>query len=303
MNRPAASLGWLAMALVGCQGTTEPLGIGDERVYHSHREVDLRWQSSDGTHLVGTLLLPLGDGPFPAVIAHFGSGKWSRPDVGPFVQRAWIERGWGLLMYDKRGVGESGGACCNLNGSGSIEAMSADVAAGVRLLRQVPYVDPSRVGMYGYSQGGWVLPLAAVIVGDAAFTVVGSGAAVSIGEEQLFSELTGDDDCRPTGLSAAEIARRMAEAEPSGFDPRDALRMMSNPGFWFFGGRDTSNPVDATIAVLETMRDRHGRDYSWVVFETANHEMIPNGGMCQSNGPRLTYWDVIFDWINNQFGW
>ena len=150
-----------AILLVGCGAVTEPVGIGDERVFDTHREVDLRWQSRDGTKLAGTLLLPLGDGPFPAVIAHFGSGKWSRPGVGPFVQRAWVERGWGLLIYDKRGVGESDGSCCNLNGSGSIELMSMDVAAGVRMLRDVPYVDASRVGLYGYSQGGWVLPLAA----------------------------------------------------------------------------------------------------------------------------------------------
>lgn len=292
----------LFVLAAACDSPTGPLGVLEERMRDGHREVDVRWESFDGTQLVGTAFFPAGDGPFPTILAHFGSGEWSRP-LWPFVRDAWLDRGWGILSYDKRGVGESGGVCCDLGGSGSIEHLALDVMSGVQMLRTISYVDPARVGLYGFSQGGWVVPLAARGLGDVAFTVIGSGPAVSVGEENLFSELTGDDDCRPTNLSATEIAREMANAKPSGFDPREDLRVMPNPGFWFYGGRDTSNPVDASVAVLQTMRDEHSRQYDWIVYESANHALIPDGEMCQGIGLRVDYWTAVFEWIGDRFGW
>ncbi len=92
-------------------------------------------------------------------------------------------------------------------------------------------VHPAGAGLWGFSQGGWIVPLAAAILRDfVAFTVIGSGPTVSLGEELLHRALTGDPDCVPSGLSAAEIERRLDSAGPSGFDPRASLETMTAPG-------------------------------------------------------------------------
>jgi hypothetical protein len=84
----------------------EPLPYGEEEV---------TFQNGDIT-LVGTLTLPAGDGPFPALILLSGSDQQDRdeslaeiPGYRPFAETAdtLSRRGVAVLRYDDRGVGGS----------------------------------------------------------------------------------------------------------------------------------------------------------------------------------------------------
>ena len=58
--------------------------------------------------LAYSLDLPAGTGPFPAVVAGHGSGRITRTHLLGFA-REWTTRGFAVLRFDKRGVGESTG--------------------------------------------------------------------------------------------------------------------------------------------------------------------------------------------------
>jgi dipeptidyl aminopeptidase/acylaminoacyl peptidase len=246
--------------------------FGETRTLGDHQEIDTHFTCAGAT-LAGTLYLPTGEGPFPAAVWVHGSGKAERLGFGGDVVPGLIHAGVAVLSYDKRGVGESGGTCCPGDG-GDFDLLAADAAGAVDALRARPEIDPDRIGLIGASQAGWVVPMAAVRSGHVAFVALADGPAVSYGEEHLYSKLTGEEGGHPSGLSAEEIAARLATAGPSGFDPAPYLTQLTVPGLWLYGGADLSVPVDQSVAVLTRLREVKGKDFTVVVFPNAGHGLL-----------------------------
>lgn len=127
----------------------------------------------DGTILVGTLTLPAGEGPHPAVVLITGSGAQDRNETlmghQPFLVIAdhLTRRGWAVLRLDDRGVGASTG---NVDASTTLD-FAMDALAGVELLRKRPDIDPGRVGLIGHSEGGAAAAMAAARSPSVAFIV------------------------------------------------------------------------------------------------------------------------------------
>lgn len=293
------------LASTGCDSSTEPapLGFGGVRVSSTHREADLGWRSSDGAILSGTLFLPPGVGRYTAIVIHMGSDRWTRLSY-PAVA-GWLHYGVAVFTYDKRGVGRSQGECCPYNDPGYFPLLASDVVTAVRQLREYPEIRPDRVGGWGFSQGGWVIPVAAVqAAGDIAFAWIGSGPAVSVGEEVLYSALTGEAQCHETGLDPAEIERRLDAAGPSGFDPRPWLEQMAVPGLWIYGGLDLSIPVQRSVLHLTDVKTAFSRDFTTVVVPGINHSWIVGGGICQRSGTVWVDEPVTVPWLDARFpGW
>ena len=63
---------------------------------------------NDQVRLSGTLVVPAGQGPHPAVVLVHGSGPVTRDFFGP-IAYLFARRGIAVLSYDKRGIGKSGG--------------------------------------------------------------------------------------------------------------------------------------------------------------------------------------------------
>jgi uncharacterized protein len=291
-------LPWAVIAgvvLAGC-GSDAPNPDGTERDYPTHREIDVTFRSADGALLAGTLMLPPAHGRYPALMFHNGSDKWTR---SPYANVAgFVGRGFAVLTYDKRGVGQSEGTCCPFAEPGYFPLLAEDVLAGVRRIARHDEVRADLIGLFGFSQGGWVVPIAASEApSEVAFTIIGSGPAVSLGEELLFSKLTGEDDCKATGRSAAEIEAALAAAGPSGFEPLPYLEGMLRPGLWIYGERDLSLPVDRSVRRLADIRERLGRDFSVVVVPKLNHNWIPDGAICQTQGADWDDSQVIVPWL------
>lgn len=100
--------------------------------------------SPDGVTLAGWYV-PSRNGA--AVVLRHGAGS-TRSDV--LDHAAVLARnGYGVLMLDARGHGESGGRAMDLGWSGD-----ADIAAGTSFLRSASDVDPARIGVVGLSMGG-----------------------------------------------------------------------------------------------------------------------------------------------------
>lgn len=138
---------------------------------------------TDSLRLGGKLVLPRGQGPFPAVVFVTGSDADPR-EVWQFEARALAARGVAALLYDKRGVGESRGASHDL---ASWDDLAGDVAGAVAYLRsRKGLIDPKRIGLIGQSQGTWIITKVAARDPGVAFLVNISGSGISAAEQETY---------------------------------------------------------------------------------------------------------------------
>jgi pimeloyl-ACP methyl ester carboxylesterase len=143
------------------------------------RSDDVRFSSGD-IQLSGTLLRPITPGRHPAIILVHGSGAATRDQVLPFA-RFLVRRGVAVLGYDKRGVGRSTGDW----NTASFDDLAGDAVAAFEYLKTRDDIDPRQIGLLGWSQAGWIMPLAAVRAKDLAFLISISGAGVSPDETTI----------------------------------------------------------------------------------------------------------------------
>lgn len=165
------------------------------------REEDVTFTNGD-VELSGTLLLPLESGPHSAVLFEHGSGPEGRHG-SRFLAEELAARGVAALIFDKRGVGESGGDWQRA----TLEDLAADARAGVHFLRARSEIAPRAVGIYGHSQGGLVAPLAAAGRDEVAFLVVGATYGGPVFEQDLYRV---ERSLERTTFSAEEKRRTMA---------------------------------------------------------------------------------------------
>jgi pimeloyl-ACP methyl ester carboxylesterase len=148
---------------------TDPVAL----VAHSH-----------GLDLAGSLWLP--DGPAVAlVVMHPGSGPSDRDNdvLFPPIRAALLARRIAVASFDKRGVGGSEGSWLEAG----VGDQADDLLAGVAAARA--HVDGIPLGVFGHSQGGWVV-LEAVRRADSsglAFAVTSSGPAVPMGVQERYA--------------------------------------------------------------------------------------------------------------------
>ena len=145
------------------------------------RDVDVRFSNGDVT-LSGTLVLPKTDGPHPAVVFIHGSGRNTREHLRSFADK-FASHGIAGLVYDKRGVGASTGVFPD-DLISSFGDLADDAIAGQVFLRERPDINSARIGFWGFSQGGWLAPLAASRSQETAFVVCVGGPGVD-GETQM----------------------------------------------------------------------------------------------------------------------
>jgi hypothetical protein len=157
-----------------------------KRVDIEQRE-DINFTNGD-VKLAGTLISPKTSGKHPAIILVHASGAEDREYLLPFA-RFLIRRGFAVLGYDKRGVGGSTGDWRNA----SFQDLAGDVVAAFRYLKARPDIDAEHIGLLGWSQAGWVMPIAAVAAPDIAFMISISGAAIPTEQttiDQAQNEMT-----------------------------------------------------------------------------------------------------------------
>lgn len=260
------------------------------------RHVDLPVvAAADGIRLAGTLSLPRWrTAPHPVVVIVHGSGRSVRADMIPEVRR-FVERGFAVYTYDKRGVGESSGTFAEPSSRHStvLQDLAQHARAVYEAVCQRPEIDRTRAGFFGVSQAGWIIPLAAnAATPPARFAVILSGPAVSTGIEERYSELTADGR-NPQALSQMPAIRAEIDAYrgPSGYDPRSTLEqfLRRTPSLWILGEQDLSVPTWATVRVLRelTARDRMP-PLTLVTYPGAGHDLRQADGR-----PNPAIWDDI----------
>ena len=114
-----------------------------------------------------------------------GSGPWDRDNdvYFPAIRAGLLDRGIAAASFDKRGVGESTG---DWRDTGPAE-QAADVAAQLACVRGTLGVDAARLGLFGHSQGGWVVLEVASADPSVAFVVTNSGPGVTMARQERFA--------------------------------------------------------------------------------------------------------------------
>jgi dipeptidyl aminopeptidase/acylaminoacyl peptidase len=117
-------------------------------------------KSKDGAYVAAAIRKPRGDGPFPAIIVFHGApggrgmeqiSGWSLGATGGPVWERFLQEGFVVVVGDYRG-GDWDTA--NVPSTGSDATAIDDGLAVIDHVEKLPYVDPSRVSLYGASLGG-----------------------------------------------------------------------------------------------------------------------------------------------------
>ncbi len=142
---------------------------------------------SGAISLAGTLTLPDGDGPHPAVILISGSGAQDRdgrnpalPNYRPLRRIAdhLARNGIATLRFDERGFAASGGD----HATATTADFADDNEAALRYLLDRPEIDRARVGILGHSEGGVIAAMVAARNPDVAFVITMAGSALPYSE-------------------------------------------------------------------------------------------------------------------------
>jgi pimeloyl-ACP methyl ester carboxylesterase len=180
-----------------------------------------------GITLAGTLTIPSGRGPFPAVILISGSGAQDRDETifqhRPFLVLAdtLTRRGVAVLRVDDRGVGGSSGSVA----TSTSEDFAGDVQAGIALLKSRGDIDGHKIGLIGHSEGGIIAPIVAARSHDVAFIVLLAGTGlpgdeIVIRQGRLIGKVMGEND---EDLDKKQsITKRLFEIMKAETDPKKA---------------------------------------------------------------------------------
>lgn len=264
----------------------------------SYREVPVSFEY-EGNHLSGSIVLPKNSqGSFPVVVFVHGDGAMPYDAYG-YYRPLWnrlAKQGIASFSWDKAGVGESQGNWENQ----SMDDRADEVVAAIDMLKKQNDIDPNRIGLIGYSQAGWVLPLVAsksdypdfMVLVSTAINWMEQGAYMmkkrlmregfsdqQIKEaiarshatsEQVFTPSASYEEYREYYYANAEL-KAMGEAllSPERFqfvklnwrsDARESLKAINMPTLAIFGKHDLSVDPQESIRVYKEVFGKTGNN-------------------------------------------
>jgi pimeloyl-ACP methyl ester carboxylesterase len=282
--------------------------------------VELEAHSGD-VRLTGTLWRPAGDA-VAGLLMHPGSGPSDRDNdvFFPPIREHLLQAGIAVCSFDKRGVGGSSGSWLDAG----IGEQADDLLAALSVFAgECPGLP---IGLFGHSQGGWVVVEAASRGLPVAFVIPSSGGGASPARQERYSlanKVTADQETealatydavlevireRPAlgegvvRLEAAGVPYRdlpglefMFEdeaiwrlcAEIFAYDPAPALARITAPVLGLLGAADTVNPPEESVAAFRTAVRR----------ELLEVEVFPDGDHRLSHGDPPRFVDGYLDRI------
>ena len=261
--------------------------------------------------LPGTLLMPVGEGPFPAAVLVAGSGPQDRDEtIGPNaplrdLAEGLATAGIAVLRYDKRTKvygSEMAADVANI----TVRAETVDDAvAAVDLLRRTPGVDPDRVFVVGHSLGGYLAPrIAAQAPGRVAGIGILEGNTSPLQrliQAQLEYLASADGGADPQAAAALPAIREQvalvdsdaltastpASALPlgvpaaywldlRGYDPAATAAGQAIPVFISQGGRDYQVPPTELAGWRSALGGR--KDVTTREYPALNHLLMAGAG-------------------------
>jgi pimeloyl-ACP methyl ester carboxylesterase len=136
-------------------------------------------------HVVGDLRLPPGPGPHPVVLFVHGDGPNSRTSgvTYPPIMERMLAAGYATFAWDKPGTGASTG---EIDRSRVTEQRSRIVLDAMEAIKGRPDIDARRMGLWGISQAGYVMPRVLEQTHEVAFMIAVSCAGAPGVEQGIY---------------------------------------------------------------------------------------------------------------------
>lgn len=287
----------LFISLIGCNKLEEQKSHQntkeDAQSIDSVKTKDVTFES-EGIRLAGTIYYPKY--PHAAVVIVHGSD--SVPRMTKFAELL-AKNDILVLTYDKRGVGESGGVYTgpevgtNNISVDNLNLLAKDASAAVNVIKRKNKNLP--IGLLGFSQAGWIIPMAATKNSLIEFMTFFSCPTITTLEQLRFQFYTnGNPDFWKNHTE--EEAKQHTKNDPDRYqfeatDPKDALSTLSISGLWLFGEKDIQIPVKLCIENLNVLKVQ-GKPFEYVLFPALGH----NTGYSASNEP----FNIAIQWIKKE---
>jgi dienelactone hydrolase len=257
-----------------------------DRASFTERDVSV---DAGGWPLPGTLTLPNGGGPWPAVVLVHGSGPGDRDaSLGPNkpfrdLAHGLASRGVAALRYDKRTLVHGPKVAALRNFTVKEETVD-DAVAAAALLGKTAGIDASRVFVAGHSLGGMVAPRIGAAAGRGVRGLVIMAGAVRSLEQSIIDQtryLSLLD-----GTISAEEQRQLDEyqqmavriaALTSPSDPPVATGLFSAPSSYFLDLRGYDPPAVAAKLSMPMLIIQGGRDYQVTLDDFAKWKAALKG--------------------------
>ena len=205
----------------------------------------------------------------PAVVLVSGSAPSDRDEfvagIPLFAQfaNAFADAGFLVARYDERGTGQSGGR----QEAATLQEFAADARAVFTYLSKRRDVDPKRIALVGYGEGGWISLLAGELEQKiAAMALVATpsiaGTALVLEQQRAYFERGGEANSPPLEV-AIEQQKKIMDAVITGKGWEnltvDVRRRVDTPlyrSFLQFDPSKTLARVRQPILVVQPMLDR-----------------------------------------------
>jgi dienelactone hydrolase len=277
----------------------------------SFEERDVQITTGDWT-LPGTLTLPKGDGPFPAVVLVHGSGPEDRDEtIGankPFRDLAWglASSGIAVLRYDKRTLVYKAKSATPPESITVKEETIEDALSAVKLLRVTRKIDLKRVFVLGHSLGGMLAPRIGAADAQIAGLIMMAGSTrllpdMMVIQTQYLAELDGtvSDDEKARIAQLQKAVEQIKNLKPGdtgnyagapaaywldldAYDPVKVARTLAQPMLILQGERDYQVTVSEDFKGWQEGLADHP-NVTFKTYPTLNHLFLPGEGQPNPN--------------------
>ena len=238
---------------------------------------------SEGLKIYALLTIPDGEAPaggWPAIVFNHG---YIPPDVYKTTERyiAYVDEiakaGYVVFRIDYRGNDASEGEATGAYGSPGYQI---DVLNAVASIKQLPEVNPEKIGMWGHSMGGYLTLRTMVISKDVKVGVIWAGVVASY-PDMLYNwrrtgSFTPSPSSRGVGWRTQWIeAYGTPEDNPVFWDSVSAtsyLADLSGPLELHHGTADEDVPLEFSIRLAELARDA-GKVANLYTYDGDNHNI------------------------------
>ena len=256
----------------------------------AYRAEEVSITAPQGHVLAATLTTPsVGQGKFPAAVLITGLSPSERnggqPPWMPLrdLADALTRAGIAVLRVDDRGIGKSTG---DHTPSTTFDEAD-DVRTEVAWLRSRHEIDPKRVALVGYSEGGLIAP---IVASDdpsiaAIVTLAGPGTSGSdLARYQSSQKVLHDPSIPPSDREKA-IAKQLAddlkdltprERVVLTIDPIPFARRVRCPTLIIQGGADLNVPIRSAERLAAAIRSNGNSDVTVRIFPGVSHSLLPD---------------------------
>jgi len=239
---------------------------------HSFTEKEIAF-GVKGWKLPGTLSIPKGEGPFPAVVLVHGSGPNDRDEsVGaskPFKDLAWglASKKIAVLRYDKRTKVHGQKMVSQKDLSLTVyEETIEDAVHAARLLRRSKNINPKKIFILGHSLGGTLVPRIAPLDSDTAGFVIMAGATrpledLSIEQIRYIFMLDGklSEEEREKLETVEQEVQKIKGLKQTDIKKKDVKILGAYPEYWLnlkgYDPAETAKTIDRPLLILQGGRD------------------------------------------------